>query len=169
LALQTLFDLHLELSSGTIVVGSNGGALESMGGLAPPATFPELGNAPVLVHGYVRGSSGELKDIKFGHAWLEGNDFVLDCGSAELRHILVPVDHYYASWRINSEECHRYTIQQAIQHLVASGLINGWHPAPPDVASLHFNTSWDSVDQVNAASSSMRASGESAESMWSRP
>jgi hypothetical protein len=131
-ALETFFDLHSGLSSGTVTVGNTWGAFE-VGSESPPYFHvPQLGDRPVLVHGFVLGDSGGLKDRKFGHAWLEGNGHVVDCGSAQKEHSLLLRDDYYQRWRINPAECHYYTIQQATEHLLRTGSISGWHPAPVD-------------------------------------
>jgi hypothetical protein len=131
-ALETFFDLHGGLSSGTVTVGSGWGAFDVESESRPHLDLPELGHSPVLVHGFVLGESGALKDRKFGHAWLEGNGFVVDCGSAKKEHSLVPREEYYRFWRINPAECQSYTIQQATEHLMRTGSISGWHAAPAD-------------------------------------
>ena len=131
-ALETFFDLHGGLSSGTVTVGGTSGAFEVGSESQPYFSLPQLGDSPALVHGFLLGQSGELKDRKFGHAWLEGNGFVVDCGSAEKEHSLVPREQYYQFWRINPAECHHYSIQQATEHLLRTGSISGWHPAPSD-------------------------------------
>jgi hypothetical protein len=131
-ALETFFDLHAGLSSGTVTVGNSWGAFATGGESPPQLNVPQLGERPLLVHGFVLGETGGLKDRKFGHAWLEGNGYVVDCGSAEKEHSLVPRDEYYRHWRINPAECNYYTIQQATEHLLRTGSISGWHPAPAD-------------------------------------
>jgi hypothetical protein len=131
-ALETFFDLHSGLSSGTVTVGNTWGAFETLSTSAPQFNVPQLGKSPVLVHGFVVGNSGGLRDRKFGHAWLEGNGYVVDCGSAHKEHSLVPRDEYYQFWRVNPAECHYYTIQQATEHLLQTGSISGWHPPPAD-------------------------------------
>jgi hypothetical protein len=131
-ALETFFDLHSGLSSGTVTVGNTWGAFETGDGGPAQFTLPQLGDSPRLVHGFVLGDSGALKDRKFGHAWLEGNGFVVDCGSAQKEHSLVLREEFYQFWRINPAECHYYTIQQATEHLLRTGSISGWHPAPAD-------------------------------------
>jgi hypothetical protein len=129
-ALETFFDLHASLSSGVVAVGQAFSVFDA--GLAPlpQAQVAELGQFPLLVHGFVLGDSGELKDKRFGHAWLEGNEYVVDCGSREKEHLLERRDVYYKFWRINPEECRRYTLQQAVQHIVATGWDSGWSDLP---------------------------------------
>jgi hypothetical protein len=128
-ALETFFDLHTSLSSGTLMVGGNtNGFLKD--GLTPQLTIPQLGDNPVLVHGSILGDSGDIKDQKFGHAWLEGNGYVVDCGSAEKSHLLVERDVYYQYWRIDPNECHRYTIHEATEFLLATGWDSGWKQGP---------------------------------------
>jgi hypothetical protein len=133
-ALETLFDLHARLSSGTVTIGNNGCVFESS---APSGSlhFPELGNEPLLVHGFIVGRSGELKGVKFGHAWLEGNGYVVDCGSMRKEHNAVRRERYYDFWQVKDEECQRYTVQQATERILATGSITGWHPAPEDAVT----------------------------------
>jgi hypothetical protein len=141
-ALETFFDLHSGLSSGTVTVGSTAGAFEVGVGSQPYFSLPQLGDSPALVHGFVLGESGDLKDRKFGHAWLEGNGFVVDCGSAQKEHSLVPREQYYQFWRINPAECRHYTIQQATEHLVQTGSISGWHAAPADAIVVEIRSNF---------------------------
>jgi hypothetical protein len=158
-ALATFFDLYACLSSGTVMATPDGGFID-LGDQAlqqPYIDVPQLGRAPVLVHGFVVGRSREIKDIKFGHAWIEGNGFVLDCGSAEKVHALVPLDRYYEFWSIKPEECHRYTLQQATHHIIITGTLSHWHAAPADAISVEFRQRFaprvrqaDVSDQANA-------------------
>jgi hypothetical protein len=139
-ALETFFDLHSSLSSGTVTVGNSWGAFE-IGSASPPQfDLPQLGDRPALVHGFVLGEAGALKDRKFGHAWLEGNGYVVDCGSAHKEHSLVRRDEYYQFWRINPAECHYYSIQQATEHLLRTGSISGWHDAPADAIVVEIRS-----------------------------
>ena len=129
-ALETFFDLHATLSCGTLTVGSNSNGFDRGNGLLPHVAIPELGPMPALVHGFVLGDSGDIQDKKIGHAWLEGNGYVVDCGSAEKSHLLVERDVYYQYWRIDPDECHRYTIQEATEFILSTGWDSGWKQAP---------------------------------------
>jgi hypothetical protein len=125
-ALETFFDLYTGLSSGSLTVGGNANGFHHGNGLEPHITIPQLGNSPVLVHGQILGDSGDIKDKKFGHAWIEGNGHVVDCGSAEKSHLLVDRDVYYKYWRINPDECQRYSFQEATEFILATGWDSGW-------------------------------------------
>jgi hypothetical protein len=125
-ALETFFDLHANLSCGTLMVGGNTNGFCPSGSAAPHLAIPELGASPVLVHGLIWGDSGEIKDKQFGHAWIEGNGYVVDCGSAEKSHLLVERDVYYQYWRIDPAESHRYTFQEATEFILATGWDSGW-------------------------------------------
>ena len=129
-ALETFFDLHASLSSGTLTVGSHTNGIDLGNGSAPHVAIPELGPMPVLVHGFVLGDSGDIKDVRFGHAWLEGNGYVVDCGSAEKSHLLVERDVYYQYWRIDPSDCHRYSIQEATEFILSTGSDSGWRQGP---------------------------------------
>jgi hypothetical protein len=134
-ALETFFDLYASLSSGTLTVSGNSNGFHQGDGLAPHITIPELGPGPVLVHGFVLGDSGDIKDQRFGHAWLEGNGYVVDCGSAEKSHLLVERDVYYQYWRIDPSKCHRFTIQEATEFILTTGWDSGWKQGPSDECS----------------------------------
>jgi hypothetical protein len=132
-ALETLLDLHTSLSTGVVTVGSGLNSFDLNTASAPDIKVPQLGNNPVLVHGMVVGDTGEIKDKRFEHAWLEGNGFVMDCGSAVKEHTLLTRDAYYEYWRIKPDECRRYTFQEAIGHVLCSGWDSGWHEPSPGV------------------------------------
>jgi hypothetical protein len=131
-ALETLFDLQARRPNGTVIATSDSSAFDMGGVLSPLADLPHLGKKPVLVHGFIVGRSGELQDQKFGHAWLEGNEWVMDCGSAEKLHQVVRRQEYYDFWRINPSECRHYTLHEANERIFLTGSISGWHPAPLD-------------------------------------
>jgi hypothetical protein len=131
-ALETFFDLHASLSCGTLMVGSHSNGIDLSNGTAPHIAIPELGAAPFLVHGFVLGDAGDIKDQKLGHAWIEGNGYVVDCGSAEKSHLLVERDVYYQYWRIDPSDCHRFTIQEATEFLLSTGWDSGWKQGPSD-------------------------------------
>jgi hypothetical protein len=128
-ALETFFDLYSSLSSGTLMVGGNTNGFLNHGE-TPHVTIPQLGDNPVLVHGSILGDTGDIKDQKFGHAWIEGNGFVVDCGSVKKAPLLVERDVYYQYWRIDSNECHRYTIQEATEFILSTGWDSGWKQGP---------------------------------------
>jgi hypothetical protein len=127
-ALETLFDLHASLSTGTVTLGSHMGAVAFDQSATPHVAIAELGASPRLVHGPVLGDFGDLKDKKIGHAWIEGNGYVLDCGSREKEHVLVTRDYYYNYWRINPQECVHYTLHEVTQQVIATGRDFDWSP-----------------------------------------
>jgi hypothetical protein len=129
-ALETLYDLYTNLSTGSVTLGGHSGSVIFDAPTAPYARIGELGCEPRLVHGPIIGDFGELMGKKFEHAWIEGNGFVLDCGSVEKEYTLVSGPYYYEYWRINSDECRRYTIHEATGHVIATGRDHGWNSAP---------------------------------------
>ncbi len=131
-AFETLTELHSLIPNGTVISASDSSAFDMGGQFSPLADLPHLGKKPVLVHGFIVGQSGELKDKKFGHAWLEGNSFVLDCGSEELLHQVVLRQKYYQFWQINPAECRQYTLEEARRRMFETGAVSGWHPPPRD-------------------------------------
>jgi hypothetical protein len=55
----------------------------------------QLGEAPTLVHGYCRRFKTVLgMPVRSGHAWIEGNGRILDCGSYILKPSLHDKDEY---------------------------------------------------------------------------
>jgi len=59
----------------------------------------------ILVHGMVNGQ-GMLESKRYGHAWVEYKNKVLDHSNG--RKLEIPKDAYYAIGRINSKECKYY-------------------------------------------------------------
>lgn len=125
-ALETLFDLYATVSTGSVTLGTGLGAVVFDRPATPHVAIAELGESPCLVHGPVLGDFGDLKDRKIGHAWIEGNGYVLDCGSVEKEFVLVTRQYYYDYWRINSAECTQYSIQEATQNVIITGRDSRW-------------------------------------------
>jgi hypothetical protein len=136
-ALETFFDLYADLSTGSVTVGIGHFAFEPLHGAQSAAmrneNLPQLGANPVLVHGFPFGQSGNVKDTKFGHAWIEGNGCVLDCGTLEKSLWLTQRDAYYELGRIDPRECQRFTLDQVIANVVATGRDGWWSELHPDV------------------------------------
>lgn len=63
-----------------------------------------------LVHGEMIGRSGEVKNIQFGHAWIEAGDMVIDPGN-DLRRKpqIAPKKLYYNYHRVIEKSIRRYT------------------------------------------------------------
>jgi hypothetical protein len=138
-ALETYLDLYADLSSGSVIVGADQFAFGPLSrGHAQTRrneNLPDLGPDPVLVHGFPFGQAGNVKDKKFGHAWIEGNGCVMDCGTLEKSLWLTHRDAYYELGRIDPQECQRYTFDQVIGKVVATGKDGGWSLPPNDVAA----------------------------------
>jgi hypothetical protein len=64
----------------------------------------------VLVHGMVSGR-GELAGKRFGHAWVEDGDTVLDYSNGN--NLRIPKEVYYAIGNIKDEDCIKYTSTDA--------------------------------------------------------
>jgi hypothetical protein len=138
-ALEALFDLYATLSTTTISLATSWCAVEVGKRQLTADNVPELGESPLLVHGFIKGDYGKLQGVKFGHAWIEGNGMVMDCGSAEKCHCLVTRDQYYDHWQIDPNECNRYTIQQATQRIIATGSDSEWNDHAPDVLRVELD------------------------------
>ena len=136
-ALETFFDLFADISTGSVTVGVGQFAFESQHGTRSAEmrneNLPQLGPNPLLVHGFPFGQSGDVKDTKFGHAWIEGNGWVLDCGTLEKSLWLTPRDDYYELGRIDPTECQRHSLDQVVANVVATGRDGWWSELPADV------------------------------------
>lgn len=76
-----------------------------------------------LVHGMVNGQ-GPLKGIRFGHAWVEVGNNVLDHSNNKKQSI--PKKLYYAMGRINPRECKYYDYGEAAKFMVDKGHWGPW-------------------------------------------
>lgn len=80
-----------------------------------------------LVHGFPIGTGGNAKGLKYGHAWLEFGEYVLDCGTIDGDSVsLLPRPLYYQLGSIIDEECVRYSAKQAWQHVAKHGHAGPW-------------------------------------------
>ncbi|MEX2142443.1 MAG: hypothetical protein WD894_24525 [Pirellulales bacterium] len=138
-ALETFLDLYADLSSGSVIIGANQCVFEPhfRGDAATirNENLPALGPNPVLVHGFPFGQAGNVKDQKIGHAWIEGNGYVVDCGTLEKTLWLTDRDAYYELGRIDPQECHHYTVDQVIGQIVATGRDGWWNELPAEVSA----------------------------------
>jgi hypothetical protein len=130
------FNLYVSQSSQTVTIGADYCASEAF--CHPQVAWirnlslPELGGNPVLVHGFPIGQGGVVDGKKICHAWLEGNGYVVDCGTHERALNLVSRERYYHLGRIDPHECHRYTIEQAAEHILDTGQDGLWSRPPAD-------------------------------------
>lgn len=135
-ALEAFLDLFASRSSESVSVGAGYFATElpgdPRGEWVRNLSLPELGDSPVLVHGFPVGQAGVVQGKKFGHAWLEGNGYIVDCGTHQRQLSLVPRERYYRLGFIDPAECHRYTIEQAAQHILDTGTDGLWSEPPRD-------------------------------------
>src|SRR5258708_607131 len=78
----------------------------------------------VLVHGYPRiTAKGECFGDKFGHAWIEIGDGVLDCGSFDGDDTkLILKARYYRIGKIDPKECTRYNRSEAARLALDTGM-----------------------------------------------
>ena len=76
-----------------------------------------------LVHGMVDGQ-GALSGIRFGHAWIEYKNKVIDNSNGHS--IRVPKDLYYVIGNIKSSECKYYTPAQAMTFMVKKKHFGPW-------------------------------------------
>jgi hypothetical protein len=135
-ALEMFFNLYASQSSETPAIGADHFASEAPGhpqdAWVRNLNLPELGDHPVLVHGFPIGQGGVVDGKKICHAWLEGNRHVVDCGTHERTLCLISREQYYRLGRIDHHECHRYTIEQAAEHILDTGKDGLWSKPPAD-------------------------------------
>ena len=135
-ALEMFLNLYASQASETVTIGADYFASEAI--VHPQCAWvrnlhlPELGDNPVLVHGFPIGEGGVVHGKKICHAWLEGNGHVVDCGTHERVLSLVSRERYYRLGRIDPHECHRYTIEQAAEHILDTGKDGLWSKPPAD-------------------------------------
>jgi hypothetical protein len=63
----------------------------------------------VLVHGEVTGQ-GAIAGVKYGHAWVEEGDMVIDKSNG--RDLKIPKIMYYALGHIHSDRVFKYTFDE---------------------------------------------------------
>lgn len=118
---------------------------------------------PYLVHAEVAGK-GPLEGIRFGHAWVEDDEFVYDFSNKIER--VVPKDVYYLLGQVNTEDpkkYRRYNQQQAREKLLSTMHYGCWDietqykaggplkPAPSveEIAQKHRATVEEVEEKVN--------------------
>tara|TARA_R110000796_G_scaffold123761_1_gene238118 strand:- start:1321 stop:1758 length:438 start_codon:yes stop_codon:yes gene_type:complete len=80
-------------------------------------------NKAKLVHGMVNGQ-GSLEGIRFGHAWVEYGNKVLDHSNGKKRE--VPKSVYYKLGKIKPEQNKYYTSEEAIKWMMKSKHWGPW-------------------------------------------
>ena len=76
-----------------------------------------------LVHGMVSGQ-GALEGVRFGHCWVEYKDKVLDHSNDRKQEL--SKDIYYLLGRIDPNECHYYTPEEAAKKMTDIGHWGPW-------------------------------------------
>lgn len=77
----------------------------------------------VLVHGLVTGQ-GPVAGLRFGHAWVEIGDEVMDRSNG--RNLRLPRAVYYATGKIDASSTFRYTPEQAREKMLDTGHYGPW-------------------------------------------
>jgi hypothetical protein len=80
------------------------------------------GEKLILVHGEVTGQ-GPLEGVKFGHAWVEDGNTVIDKSNG--RNLRMAKKAYYALGRIGTN-IHKYTQKQFARKAVETGIWGPW-------------------------------------------
>lgn len=79
-----------------------------------------------LVHGLVTGQ-GSLQGVRYGHAWIEQGDTVIDLSNG--RNLRLPKVVYYAIGHCEPK-C-TYTAKQAMDKMLKTGHFGPWDYNPP--------------------------------------
>ena len=79
-----------------------------------------------LVHGTVTGQ-GPIAGVRYGHAWLEIGDVVLDASNG--RFVVAGKSDYYAVGEI-AEPVSRYGFEAAVRQMLESGHYGPWDERP---------------------------------------
>jgi len=77
----------------------------------------------LLVHSMVDGR-GPLEGIRFGHAWIEYEDMVIDKSNGKYREI--PTDLYYTLGNVRKEDTKYYTHDEMIKWLLETEHWGPW-------------------------------------------
>jgi hypothetical protein len=80
---------------------------------------------PYVVHAEVRGQ-GDLMGVRFGHSWVEDDEFVYDYSNG--KDLKIPKFFYYYLGDIQKVEpkYYRYTFAEAKKKMLESGHFGSW-------------------------------------------
>jgi len=76
-----------------------------------------------LCHGLVTGQ-GEVEGIRFGHAWIELNDTVIDVSNG--KQLVMSKKRYYRIGNIKETEVKRYNQHEALVKMLKTGNYGPW-------------------------------------------
>jgi hypothetical protein len=76
-----------------------------------------------LVHGVVSGQ-GKLAGVRFGHAWVEINGWVIDPSNG--KKLCMARDRYYQLGKIDPSQSRSYSYQEVLRATVQSGHYGPW-------------------------------------------
>ena len=100
------------------------------------------GDTPKLVHGYcLRFKTIGETPVPSGHAWIEGNGYVLDCGSYIPKLSHHPQEFYYRDKDVFV--VHSYTREEAERRFEATRLPFPWDPPPEEF--VRERAIWESL------------------------
>lgn len=79
---------------------------------------------PVVVHGLPFGRGGSATGKRFAHAWVECDGLAYDFSNG--LKVVTPIVRYYRLGDIKPEQTFRYTREQVIEKLLATGIYGPW-------------------------------------------
>ena len=117
----------VKLAKGGNVKQGKGDCYQTSGGIAIDGGIKgiEFVGKPYVVHAEVRGQ-GDLMGVRFGHSWVEDDEFVYDYSNG--KDLKIPKFFYYYLGDIQKVEpkYYRYTFAQAKKKMLESGHFGSW-------------------------------------------
>lgn len=80
---------------------------------------------PMVVHGEVEGQ-GQIKGLRYGHAWVEDDVYVYDFSNGKSLMLLKEVYYYLGKINQDKPKLYKYTFLQARQKMLKTGDFGPW-------------------------------------------
>ncbi len=77
-----------------------------------------------LVHGTVTGEEGDVIGERYGHAWIEIGEVVIDRSNG--RELAVIREEYYRRGEVVAEECRRYNLKELSEEMLRTDHYGPW-------------------------------------------
>lgn len=78
-----------------------------------------------LCHGQVTGDGADVEGVRYGHAWLEHNNFIVFDYSNGTQ-LTTLKEKYYKKGNIKEKEVKRYTFKEASRKILETGQYGEW-------------------------------------------
>ena len=80
---------------------------------------------PMVVHGEVEGQ-GNIKGLRYGHAWVEDDVYVYDFSNGKNLMLLKEVYYYLGKINQDKPKLYKYSFSQARQKMIETGDFGPW-------------------------------------------